>query len=821
MKLRTRYLWGGLIAAAALMLAPSVLLGQQQGGMSSLGKGRHTGPTQVAGDTFIYDYKTDTFIVKGNAIVTQAKTTLTADQVDLKRRQRKAHAVGNVRIVDPLGEITGSEGDLNLDDETVDLVNGRVTDSNKTYRLEGEKISKGIGERYSVLNGLFTTCGCDPGTPAWSITAAQMDIHMGDEASARSARFNVLGYPVLYLPYAVFPANTDRRSGFLIPRLGESGKRGFQIVQPYYFDINKSSDATVALDFESAKRVGALAEYRLVNGIDDYFALDSSFYDEHLRSQSSRVQDVVDTQINDTHIPMNRYDFIAMTRQHLTDNLTAYGDALSVSDSLFLREMNVWTLSRDVGAGKTYPNGFATMRNAPSDFGLLNSFENGYARLDGTWNQDLIQNQRFTLQTLPELSVSGRKELLGGLLYTDYDTRGVNFWRSTGVSGMRLDLNPRLTLPWRLGDYLYGFGTLGLRETVYDTSGQQVNIIPVGTQGRRWNNGLALGPLTRGGVQTREMAYVNAGVASEIERVYDLDSKYWEKLRHTIEPFVTYSYVPQVDQNQLPLFDQTDRMEPRSLITYGFTSRLYGKVPLLPASDQATEGGGPAQDEAASTIAPLRTRAGVGSGSVRELMQLRLLQAYDINRSVAPGASSRFSDLQADAYLFLSSALSLGSYIGYDPLQTRISYTGVSLSFQPWWTNNTPKLYMGKAEAGSFLQVSYNYIAPGPTTRAGVNANYSQFATAKAYYDLLDRMGVYFAPSYDFARGRMLSTEYGVRIKSVCDCWAFDIGITKTINPSETQFQFQVVLGGLGSFGENPFGRNPFQTHVGVLPNYR
>jgi LPS-assembly protein len=806
-----------LVGVVALLLAPSISLAQQ--GRKALLQGEHHGPVDVTGRTFIYDYKTDTFVVSGDAVITQGKTILTADQVDLKRRQRVVHAVGHVRLVDPLGEITGSEGDVNLSDETADLIDGKVTDGQKTYRLEGAKISKQTGQRYSVTKGFFTTCGCDPGTPAWSITADQMNVHLGDEGIARGARFNILGYPVLYLPYAVFPANTDRHSGLLSPRIGESGMRGFQLVQPYYFDINKSSDATVALDVETSMRVGAIGEYRLVNGTDDYLLVDGSFYDEHLRSAQSRISDVVDTQIADTHIPINRFDIIGMARQHLTDNLTIYGDGLNVSDDLFLREMNVWTMSRGVGnGGPTFADSFNTMRSATSDFGLLDSFENGYAQLDGTWNQDLIQQQQFALQTLPELLASGRKELLGGLLYTDYDVQGVNFYRSTGVGGTRFDLNPRITLPWRLSDYLYGFGTLGVRETVYDTWGPQINIIPVGSQNRKWNNALALGPLGQGGWQTREMFYGTAGIASEFERIYDLDWKSVEKLKHTIEPFVTYSYVPRIDQTQLPLFDETDRMEPRSLITYGFTSRLYGKIPAL-MSDEA-EGDQSVDGQPASAISPLRARTGIGASSVEELVRFTLLQAYDTTNAVAKGAS-RFSDIQASTILFPTRLASLGADVGFSPSQSALRYSSIYLNFQPWWTNNTPKMYMGKASTGSFLQVSYNYIGPGPTEQAGVNANFSQFVMVKAYYDLFDRMGVFFAPSYDFATGRMLSTEYGLRLKSKCDCWAFDMGVTKTINPNDTQFQFQVTLGGLGSVGETPFGRNPFESRVGFLPTYR
>ena len=70
------------------------------------------------------------------------------------------------------------------------------------------------------------------------------------------------------------------------------------------------------------------------------------------------------------------------------------------------------------------------MRDAASDFGALYTYNDGFARLQGTWNQDLIQPQQFALQTLPELLVSGRKQLVGGLAYTDYDLQADNFWRA-------------------------------------------------------------------------------------------------------------------------------------------------------------------------------------------------------------------------------------------------------------------------------------------------------------------------------------------------------------------------------------------------------
>jgi lipopolysaccharide assembly outer membrane protein LptD (OstA) len=805
------------LAATMALLAPveARAQAQGQGGFAQAFQGQHHGVVDVTARKFIYDSKTDSFVAIGDAVVTQNHTVLTADQVSMQQRQRVMDAAGNVHLVDPMGDITARTGEIGLDDETANLTDATITDHYKTYLMEGRNVKKLTGQRYHILDGFFTTCGCDPGTPDWSISADQMDVHLGDEATAKNPKFNILGYPVMGLPFASFPVDTDRHSGLLSPRIGESGLRGAQIVQPYYWAINKSSDATAALDVETSQRVGLLGEYRLINGDDDFLSVDAAYYNESLRSESNRENDIIDNQIADDSIPINRYDVIGMARQHITDDWVVYGNGLTVSDSLELREMNVWTLSRTVGPGVEYPNNFVSLRNAFSNLGTMYSYNNGYAKIEGDWNQDLIQPNEFALQRLPEALISGRQDLFGGLAYTDYDFDATNFWRKHGQSGTRVDLFPRVTLPWRLSDYLYGYGTLAARETVYDTSGHILDIIPVGQQGLQYNNGVELGPLGQGGLDSRQMLYGSAGIASEIERVYDLNWKYIEKIKHTLEPFANYAYIPSYGQNELPLYDETDRIEPRNMFTYGFTSRILARLPAL---ERPADGDYAMDVQQDSTISPFRAQ-NYGSATTAELFRFTALQAYDVTHNVAVGGS-HFSAVDLTGTVFPTRVISFGSQFGYYPKLNQISYASAYVNFQPWWTDNNPRIYTGNAEEGSFMQLSYNYVAPGPNQVPGTNSAYNQFIVIRSYYDLFNRMGVYFAPSYDFVNKELLSAEYGVRFKSPCNCWSFDMGITKTNNPSETAFQFQLTLGGLGSIGESPFGRNPFQRRTSLMPSY-
>ena len=67
---------------------------------------------------------------------------------------------------------------------------------------------------------------------------------------------------------------------------------------------------------------------------------------------------------------------------------------------------------------------------------------------------------------------------------------------------------------------------------------------------------------------------------------FDIGGEHVEKLKHTIEPEVDYLYVPDVNQNDLPIYDFVDRINRRSLFTYGFTSRLLAKLDRPPPIDQ-------------------------------------------------------------------------------------------------------------------------------------------------------------------------------------------------------------------------------------------
>jgi adenine phosphoribosyltransferase len=63
------------------------------------------------------------------------------------------------------------------------------------------------------------------------------------KASAKHAWLEFKGVPFLYTPYISFPLDNRRLSGFLPPTWGSTGRSGFGIHIPYYWNIAPNHDA--------------------------------------------------------------------------------------------------------------------------------------------------------------------------------------------------------------------------------------------------------------------------------------------------------------------------------------------------------------------------------------------------------------------------------------------------------------------------------------------------------------------------------------------------------------------------------------------------
>mgnify|MGYP001290547838 CR=1 FL=1 len=813
---------------APLALSVLLLLPAYAGavpGVPGLGvlRGDSGGEVTVDAESISYDQQSNVITARGAVKIIRGDMVLTADTVRVNRSTQVAEAEGNVVLTDPEGTLTAEVMTLNLVEETGSLANGSVVLEKNRYQLTGQSFEKLPGQSYRVTGGSFTTCLCGPGAaPDWSVRGERVTLDLEGSGRVEKGTFAVKNVPVFYIPYGIFPLRRERQTGFLFPRFGVSNRRGFQIEQPFYVDINKSMDATLSLDVETNARIGALAEYRYAFSRDTSGELYGSYFNEQIRGASSN--EVVNANIANPNIPINRWSAGLTHDQWLPGGLKGFADVFRVSDNLLLREINVFTVNPGVDTA------LRTRRFERSRVGVERVFERGMVMATGTWYQDFVNPQRFVFQTPPRLEALVSERLWEDRVAVALNAEGANFARDRGFAGQRLDLRPGIEVPWRLQPWVYGSWRGGLRGTLYSlddtTVPPQVNVNPADPGSKPPS---ILPALEDDAI--RGLSYLGGEARTQVARVVPFQRFGIAALKHTIEPTVTYLFVPRTDTRQaaLPLFDDVDRVNHRSVVTYGATSRLLARM----AGPEDAAGGGGARSKPAMALGPAggsapaspgtdslgspgsAARAPAQRGPIREIGRFTILQSYDLvnkggdfidevdpdTHMVLPGGGTRVSDLSLGMRFTPASFLSVEGRTDYQVTSGRTKAADIGFVLaDPHTPSDDFKLEALRGR--SRLAFGYRFVANSAVEEVNWSA---LFRLSKRFY------GAY-ESRYDNLAKRFLENRYGLRLISDCECWVVDVGVSNRLNPPETQVQFLVTLVGLGQFGQEPFRGSPGAT---------
>jgi len=103
---------------------------------------------------------------------------------------------------------------------------------------------------------------CPQEKPGWSARLSRMRLELEGFATFRNARIMVGGVPLLYIPWAAYPAKAERSSGLLPPQIGYSSRLGAMLGLSYYQVLGNSMDATLAPELYSREGVLWGGEFR-------------------------------------------------------------------------------------------------------------------------------------------------------------------------------------------------------------------------------------------------------------------------------------------------------------------------------------------------------------------------------------------------------------------------------------------------------------------------------------------------------------------------------------------------------------------------------
>ena len=127
--------------------------------------------------------------------------------------------------------------------------------------VEARRIERMSADTYRIEGGHFTSCS-QP-TPRWSFSASSATLQVDDHISAHNVIFRVKAVPALYIPYFMYPIQGDQRStGILMPHVGYSSIRGFNMGGGFFWAIGRSFDQTFYGDSYSLYGKGFGHEFR-------------------------------------------------------------------------------------------------------------------------------------------------------------------------------------------------------------------------------------------------------------------------------------------------------------------------------------------------------------------------------------------------------------------------------------------------------------------------------------------------------------------------------------------------------------------------------
>ncbi len=713
-------------------------------------------PIEVEAQTLSYEEDTNIVTATGDVVVTTGQTRVTADMIRVNRNTNQFDARGNVVVRDPQGTIEAEAIQFEIEDETGQITNGTVRLPGRQYIITGKRFEKSLGQTYHIDDGTLTTCQCDdPKKADWTITAKTLDLTKPGRGVVRGGSLRVRNMPALYLPYATFPVQAERKSGLLFPDYGFSSKRGLQFQQPLYWALNKSHDVTLTADIETEARLGLLGDYRYALNRHTEGRLAVSYFNEKLGGVAS------------TSSPLHRWSITGAHRQRLPYGVNAYGDFFFVSDDRFLRDMNTPFY------GGLDDTELSSRRRTRSRVGAVKTWRHTQLRADAFYFQNLRNDDKYDFQILPTLQFRTRRWLFNGRVETGLDVQGTNFYRRRGYHGQRLHISPRFSLPLSLGGYAFGSLRVVGHETIYHMSSTgSVSLADLGRDGES-------STVSPARYRTRETVDMQAELGTRLSRVFELGWGRLHSLKHVVEPHVSYSYSPAVDQDDLPLFDGLDRINRRNLIMYEVTNRVVGK--FVSGSD-----------------------AGEDVTRARELLRLTISQTYDPTRRLRGAGregfglsetAQHFSDMLFEGRFRPLSFFRIRTKTVYDIDQAEVTATRVTAALSDPRRLPPAAPIFQQLQRRSELRVSYRTIADRLLKEMDINLRVRLNKYLSAAY--LTR--------YNLNDNSFIRSNYYLRVLSPQQCWAFDFGIIDKVNPSELEFRFAVTLIGLSSFGQQMF----------------
>ncbi len=410
--------------------------------------------------------------------------------------------------------------------------------------FEAEEAERLDANTYRVHHAWLTVC--KPDHPVWKFYAPEATVHLQEKVHLENGNFRLFSIPVIYLPYATFPAEKERNSGLLFPDLGESSIKGYILGEGFYWAPLDWMDLTARADYFTDRGWSQHGELRM-----------RPWENARLEADYFGVLDRGLEQTTGPSINQGGHEEHLLFTALLPDGWRAVADLDQLSSLTFRlawSETYTQAVNSEVINTAFLTNNF---RGFSVDFAAL-SYKNFLSAASATTTQTSI-----ALRTAPEARISSVDQApfpnlpfyfsfegFAGATNRDEDVTPFHM----PAFAARSEFAPTVTAPLHWGPWLSVTPSFTLRSTYY--GGQM--------ESGAW--------VDDGFFRVTEEASADIRFPT-IERVWGSGDTKW---KHVIEPYAVYNFVTGVnDYGRFVRFDEDETLTDTNEFEYGVIQRLY------------------------------------------------------------------------------------------------------------------------------------------------------------------------------------------------------------------------------------------------------
>ena len=407
----------------------------------------------------------------------------------------------------------------------------------KAIFFEGQDKKRLTGARYTT---------CQAGVDDWYIKASEIELDdYTQSGTAKNAHIEFKGVPLLYTPWMSFSFNNERKSGLLTPSIGTTSRSGFETLIPYYINIAPDMDATVGVRYLSKRGAQLQGEFRYLD--ENYSGINNIEY------------------LNDDSLTGGQRYYANFSHSHnLGAGWSTGYNFEKVSDDEYFSEMSTRITS-------------TSRVNLPQEGRV--DYVGDVWRFNGLVQKyQTLDEINFPYERLPQLTLTADKEwdYFDTELYSEWAYFDRNNKAPVAATGSRLTAYPSISVPFTQS---YGYITpkFGVHATNYRLNDNNFKI-----GGNRFSN--------NSDSRTLPIFSVDSGLFFERD-VNIVKNSYTQ----TFEPRVFYVYIPEKNQDRLPVFDSAladlnlttlfsenqftgnDRINNANQLSLAFTTRMIDK----------------------------------------------------------------------------------------------------------------------------------------------------------------------------------------------------------------------------------------------------